>query len=97
MVQDIDKINSEFYDAFGDQFDKLPFKDILPNLLLKYRQGTEMLEIGSGVGTLALWLTQQGLNVTCIEPVEKLALRAQRQRAARNPCHNSKFPHRSKI
>ena len=35
-----------------------------------------MLEIGSGAGALASWLVNQGYQVTCVEPAERLAKKA---------------------
>lgn len=46
----ITSINNEFYNESGDSFDKIPFDSILPDLLLKYGVGQEVLEIGSGAG-----------------------------------------------
>lgn len=70
----IDKVNKEFYNLNAENFDKLPFEDILIPLLTKYlpKKGS-ILEIGSGAGALALWLENQGYDVTCIEPAEKPA------------------------
>lgn len=73
MAKDIDQINRDFYNSSGNTFNAIPFGEILPSLLLKYGTGKEYLEIGSGPGALALWLKQQGYEVTCIEPAENLA------------------------
>lgn len=35
-MEDFDRINNEFYDANADRFDKIPFSELLPKLLLKY-------------------------------------------------------------
>jgi 2-polyprenyl-3-methyl-5-hydroxy-6-metoxy-1,4-benzoquinol methylase len=74
----IDLINNEFYNAYADSFDKIPFADVLIPLILKYLPIPlcEILEIGSGGGSLALWMSKLGHRVTCIEPAEKLAERA---------------------
>ncbi|MBS0627512.1 MAG: hypothetical protein JSS09_04805 [Verrucomicrobia bacterium] len=56
-------INNAFYNESGDSFDKIPFDSLLPNLLLKYGIGQNVLEIGSGVGALASWLAGQGCQV----------------------------------
>ena len=71
-MMDLDTVNKEFYNAYADSFDKIPFKDVLPNLLLKYlsQPDSQVLEIGSGAGALALWMTQLGHTITCIEPAE---------------------------
>ncbi|MBS0621173.1 MAG: class I SAM-dependent methyltransferase [Verrucomicrobia bacterium] len=75
-MSDIDKANREFYNCFGDSLEKIPFEEILPGLLQKYGAGKEVLEIGSGPGVLAAWLTQLGCQVTCLEPAEKPAAKA---------------------
>lgn len=69
-------INNGFYNASGDSFDKIPFDSILPNLLMKYVVGHEILDIGSGPGALAYWLVNHGYQVSCIEPAEGLAKQA---------------------
>jgi hypothetical protein len=48
----IDIINNEFYNAYADSFDKIPFEDILIPLFLKYLPASDgdILEIGSGAG-----------------------------------------------
>lgn len=62
-----DLINNEFYNAYADNFDKIPFDETLKPLVLKYlpEAGCDILEIGSGAGALALWLTTLGHQVTC--------------------------------
>ncbi|HSW85986.1 MAG TPA: class I SAM-dependent methyltransferase [Rhabdochlamydiaceae bacterium] len=75
--QNIDEVNRDFYNSSGDSFDKFPFETILPDLLMKYHKGDEVLEIGSGAGALAAWLARIGHKVTCIEPAQKLAERAE--------------------
>ncbi|MES2199049.1 MAG: hypothetical protein V4489_02640 [Chlamydiota bacterium] len=55
-MQNFDEINRDFYNASEDSFDKVPFESILPDLLLKYGVGREVLEIGSGAGALAIFL-----------------------------------------
>ena len=72
-TQEIDKVNRDFYDGSGSFFGAIPFDPILPNLLLKYGEGHQILEIGSGPGGLAIWLKDRGYEVTCLEPAEKLA------------------------
>lgn len=76
MVHDIDAINRDFYNHSGDSFDKIPFDTVLPHLVQKYRISNEVLDIGSGAGALAAWLTDQGCRMTCLEPAEELAARA---------------------
>lgn len=74
----IDLTNNEFYNDYVDSFDKIPFNDILIPLILKYLPTSpcDILEIGSGAGALALWLSKLGHNVTCIEPAENPAKKA---------------------
>lgn len=70
----MDSVNREFYNTFYDHFDKIPFEEVLTKLFLKYiTKPNQILEIGSGTGALALWMTQLGHVVTCIEPAEKAA------------------------
>lgn len=69
----INDINNEFYNKSGSRFDKIAFVEILPNLLLKYCAGKEILEIGSGTGALAFWLLKHGYQVSCIEPAQVFA------------------------
>jgi|GEM_PF-6063873 len=56
MTEDIDKINSDFYNQSDTSFNAIPFDPILPQLLQKYKIGHQLLEIGSGPGALAVWL-----------------------------------------
>jgi len=71
----IDLTNNEFYNAYADSFDKIPFEEVLIPLILKYLPSSpcDILEIGSGAGALASWLSKRGHHVTCIEPAEKPA------------------------
>ena len=71
----LDSINKEFYNAYADSFDKIPFEEVLTKLILRYvsEPNSQILEIGSGAGALAFWMTNLGHNVTCIEPAEKPA------------------------
>lgn len=74
-MEDFDRINNEFYDANADRFDKIPFSELLPKLLLKYlsKSPCRILEIGSGAGALALWLKDLGKDVVCVEPASRPA------------------------
>lgn len=72
-MQNIDEVNQDFYDNSGNCFDAIPFHSILPELFLKHGKGHTVLEIGSGPGALAIWLTKKGYEVTCLEPAKKLA------------------------
>ena len=73
-----DLLNSEFYDKYFEVFDKIPFEHILTSLILKYlpKANNDILEIGSGAGALALWMTNLGFKVKCVEPSEKSAEKA---------------------
>jgi 2-polyprenyl-3-methyl-5-hydroxy-6-metoxy-1,4-benzoquinol methylase len=73
MTEDIDKVNSDFYNQSGDSFNTIPFETVLPQLLMKYGVGHQLLEIGSGPGALAVWFKELGYQVTCLEPAKKLA------------------------
>lgn len=74
----VDLTNDEFYNAHAEKFDTIPFKDILPNLILEQipAKNCSILEIGSGPGALALWLSRLGHVVICLEPAEKPAKKA---------------------
>ncbi len=76
MTPKIDTVNENFYNHSGSSFDAIPFESLLPNLLLKYATKPQILEIGSGPGTLAAWLVKQGYHLTCIEPSQELARKA---------------------
>lgn len=73
-----DLLNSEFYNAYCDEFDKIPFEEILRPIIFNYFSKTngKILEIGSGPGALAVWMTKLGCKVTCLEPAEKQAEKA---------------------
>ena len=75
----IDKVNSDFYNQSGNSFNAIPFDPILTDLLQKYNLGSQLLEIGSGPGALALWLKDLGYQITCLEPAKKLAEMAEKK------------------
>jgi 2-polyprenyl-3-methyl-5-hydroxy-6-metoxy-1,4-benzoquinol methylase len=74
----IDILNNEYYNTFTNVFDNIPFEDVLLELFSKNvpKAKSEILEIGSGPGALAVWIESQGHKVTCIEPAEKPAEKA---------------------
>jgi 2-polyprenyl-3-methyl-5-hydroxy-6-metoxy-1,4-benzoquinol methylase len=77
--RDIEKLNSDFYNASVGQFDKIPFSDILPDFFLKHAShvsNKSLLDIGSGPGAFAAWLSRQGYDVQCIEPAIRMAEKA---------------------
>ena len=71
----MDALNNDFYNTCGDEFDKIPFGHILPQLLSKYflNSKSQILEIGSGAGALAQRLSSLGCEMICLEPAEKPA------------------------
>lgn len=71
-------LNEEFYNTFVDDFDKIPFHQILPSLFVKYASTSKnkVLEIGSGPGAFASWMSTLGYDITCIEPAERPAKKA---------------------
>jgi 2-polyprenyl-3-methyl-5-hydroxy-6-metoxy-1,4-benzoquinol methylase len=71
--QNIDRVNSDFYNQSGETFDVIPFEPLLKDFFHKYNTGHQVLEIGSGPGALALWLKNLNIQVTCLEPAKKLA------------------------
>lgn len=65
------EINNAFYDAFADQFEKIPFEDLITAYFSKYapqRKGKRVLDIGSGPGVFAAWMQNKGFEVLCVEP-----------------------------
>lgn len=73
MSQNIDQINSDFYDSFGDEFYKIPFEEILLDWIRKYGPGGDALDIGCATGALATWLICEDYKVTCLEPARRPA------------------------
>lgn len=72
----IDIINSSCYDAYAENWNRFPFANFLPDLVLKYvPPRTKILDIGSGTGVLASWLSFQGYNITCIDPSTEMVRR----------------------
>jgi len=81
---DLDTVNNEFYNAYSEHFDKIPFEDVLIPILIKYLPSKvtsqqNVLEIGSGAGLLALWIKNLGFHVLCVEPAEKAAEQARQK------------------
>ncbi len=77
----LDVINNEFYNSYAENYDKIPFGETVTKLFLKYlpQKQCQVLEIGSGAGALALWMTHLGHEVICIEPAKKPAILAQKK------------------
>lgn len=80
-MNEIEKNNNDFYNAHWEEFDKIPFGPILLQFLQKYMPaaGSQILEIGSGAGALALWMTGFGHRILCLEPAEMAAEAARRK------------------
>lgn len=75
---DLDLVNKKCYDARADNWDRFPYPNDLPTLLEKYKSnkhGNKVLDIGSGTGVLAKWLSDQGYDVTCLDPSEEMVTR----------------------
>jgi 2-polyprenyl-3-methyl-5-hydroxy-6-metoxy-1,4-benzoquinol methylase len=67
----IDRINQACYDNRADYWDRFPFPNALPEFVKKYynpKLGKKVLDIGSGTGVLAKWLSDQGFEVLCLDP-----------------------------
>lgn len=77
-TQAIDAINRACYDAKAEYWDRMPFADFLPAWILRHynpKMGKDVLDIGSGTGMLAEWLTKQGFNVLCLDPSPEMVRR----------------------
>lgn len=75
---DILKTNITYYDEFAHHFEKIPFEEILIRLFNKYSKnvkGKDLLDIGSGPGSLALWVKGQGFSPLCLDPSKEMCLR----------------------
>lgn len=75
---EIDILNKKCYDARADYWDRLPFPDFLPTAILRahHPQNTKKaLDIGSGTGRLAQWLTNNGYQVLCLDPSDEMVRR----------------------
>lgn len=73
-----DSLNINCYNALSDRWDRMPFKEFLPQKILELhdpKSGMKALEIGSGTGQFASWLQVQGFEVQCIDPSEKMVKR----------------------
>lgn len=76
----IDKVNQACYDNRAYIWDRFPFPDYLPGLVKKYHNpklGMRVLDVGSGTGVLAKWLSDQGFDVNCIDPSPEMVRRCQ--------------------
>lgn len=72
--------NKAYYNARVAHYERMPFAEILPPLIEKYKPqmpGFHALDIGSGPGALAQWLSQKGFSVLCLDPSEEMIKRCQ--------------------
>jgi 2-polyprenyl-3-methyl-5-hydroxy-6-metoxy-1,4-benzoquinol methylase len=77
-TEEIDAINKRCYDNQANRWQRFPFAEFLPEWVLQYQNreaGLRALDIGSGVGNFALWLSEEGFNVLCLEPSDEMVRR----------------------
>lgn len=75
---DIDETNQVCYDHCATHWDRFPFPDSLPQFVERYSRpqlGNPVLDVGSGTGVLAQWLTKKGFKVLCIDPSSEMVRR----------------------
>ncbi len=68
----------EYYNRFADDFEKVPFEEILPSFFLKHTSSLPIcpvLDVGSGPGAWGKWLSDRGYDVTCLDPSEQMVKR----------------------
>lgn len=73
----------DYYDKFADDCEKIPFGDTLTNMFCTHVPGThklKVLDIGSGPGNLAKWISQQGHHVTCLDPSKEMVKRCKEKK-----------------
>lgn len=71
-------ITTDFYRLFAHEFESIPFEETLLPLLKKHiphMAGANVLDVGAGTGSLALWMKQQGCEVLCIDPSDEMISR----------------------
>lgn len=76
--EEIDRLNKRCYDARADYWSRLPFADFLPQAILKAHQpdsGWKAIDIGSGTGSLVMWLTNHHYKVLCLDPSDEMVRR----------------------
>jgi 2-polyprenyl-3-methyl-5-hydroxy-6-metoxy-1,4-benzoquinol methylase len=74
----INVLNIDCYNAKADFWDRMPFPQVLPDQILALhnsKTGMNALDIGSGTGMLADWLSKNGFNVLCIDPSDEMVRR----------------------
>jgi len=65
------KITTDYYNQFSGDFAKIPFKETLLPFFSKHTSNPpicRVLDVGSGPGALAKWISDQGHEVTCLDP-----------------------------
>ena len=72
-VLDFESLTVDYYDKFADDFEKIPFDKTIQELFTAYslkqeKKNINVLDIGSGPGTLANWIKHAGYQVTCLDP-----------------------------
>ena len=72
-----------YYDQFADDFEKIPFGDGLTNMFTTHvpqSPNLHVLDIGSGPGNLAEWISGQGHLVTCLDPSKEMVKRCKEKK-----------------
>lgn len=90
----INEINRQCYNHCADYWDRLPFKDFLPQEIVRIHNpvaGYRTLDIGSGTGMLAEWLVKNGFDLLCIDPSEEMILRCRNKGLQVEQCTIQKF------
>jgi len=76
--EEINEINKRCYDNQADRWQRFPFVEFLPEWVLTYHNpeiGNRALDIGSGVGNFAAWLSEEGFDVLCLDPSDEMVRR----------------------
>ncbi len=74
----------DYYDKFADDFEKIPFDKTIQDLFTTYSPKTEkgcinVLDVGSGPGSLANWINHAGYQVTCLDPSKEMVRRCKQK------------------
>jgi 2-polyprenyl-3-methyl-5-hydroxy-6-metoxy-1,4-benzoquinol methylase len=81
-TNDLNLINQHCYDRRADYWDRFPFKDYLPSAVNQFYHpslGKKVLDVGSGTGILAKWLSEQGFEVVCLDPSDEMVNRCRKK------------------
>lgn len=76
--QQIDTLNCYCYDHCADAWNRFPFKDFLPTQITTFfnkENSRTVLDIGSGTGSIAIWLKNLGFQATCLDPSTEMVRR----------------------